>query len=176
MRFFALLASLFLVGLPPSAGIAGSSGLQLAGSANLGDWQTYTNARFGTGIDYPAGHFLSGTPPTNGDGLEFTGADGISGFVIFGRYNVDELPMSGLMSEDMSADQYDEITYRKWDKGWYALSGYSGDNLFYRKVILRPVDQTVHTFEITYPKSQKDMYEAVVSRMAQSFASGPASP
>ena len=103
MRFFALLASLFLVGLPPSAGIAGSSGLQLAGSANLGDWQTYTNARFGTGIDYPAGHFLSGTPPTNGDGLEFTGADGISGFVIFGRYNVDELPMSGLMSEDMSA-------------------------------------------------------------------------
>ncbi len=149
--------------------------LLAVGSANLSDWQTYSNARFGTSIDFPAGHFAPGPAPENGDGLRFSGSDGVSGFIIFGRYNVMKLPMSGLIAEDMASEHYDEITYQKWDKGWYVLSGFSGDNIFYRKVILRPVDETIHTFEITYPKAQKEMYDAVVSRMSQSFLSGPAS-
>ena len=53
------------------------------------------------------------------------------------------------------------------------LSGYAGDDIFYRKVILRPQDATVHVFEITYPKSQKTALDGTVARMAKSFRSGP---
>lgn len=171
MRILATFLTLTLCGASP-VWAQDQSLLHLTGSASFGEWTSHANARYGTVIDYPADHFQPNPPPENGDGRSFSGADGVSSFVAYAHYNVLELPLGGLMAEDVANDLYDEITYRKWDKGWYVLSGYSGANIFYRKVILRPQDASVHVFEITYPKTMKAVYDAAVTRMAASFRSG----
>jgi hypothetical protein len=69
-------------------------------------WHTYRNDRFGTTIDYPA-FFKPGTPPENGDGLEFKSADGAV-FLAFGSYNVDHLDLA-----DLKANVVNRLERRK---------------------------------------------------------------
>ena len=88
----------------------------LAQAGESGDWGAYANARYGTSIDYPADLFTAQPAPENGDGRSFAGPQGKVSFMVYGSYNVMELPLGGLMTEDMSNPQYDEITYRKWTR------------------------------------------------------------
>lgn len=71
----------------------------LDGPGVASDWQTYTNARFGTTVDYPADRFRPLPPPQNGDGQAFESTDGSATFRVWGSHNVlDDTPGSRMGS------------------------------------------------------------------------------
>src|SRR5437588_5064694 len=52
------------------------------------DYRTYTNARFGYSISYPASVLVPQGESDNGDGQIFRSRDGHAEMRVFGRYNV----------------------------------------------------------------------------------------
>jgi hypothetical protein len=67
-------------------------------SANAGDWQTYTNTRFGTTTEIPAHGFTAEPASQNGDGQSWTSEDGRGQILVFGKRNerpVHFRPVSG---------------------------------------------------------------------------------
>ncbi|MDF0599360.1 hypothetical protein P1J78_01315 [Psychromarinibacter sp. C21-152] len=73
------------------------------------DWQTYTNARFGTTIDYPAARFDPMPPPQNGDGRSFEARDGGGSFAVWGSYNALEDTPAGRMGSYLAEGGFQEI-------------------------------------------------------------------
>ena len=65
--------------------VALAIGLAIAAPASAGEWRTYTNERFGTTADVPAG-WRENPPPANGDGLSFTSPDGAATVAVYGGF------------------------------------------------------------------------------------------
>lgn len=138
-----------------------------------GGWTTYVNARYGTTISYPTTLFRPLDPPANNDGRSFDGVDGSARFFVFAQYDALDLGLAGMMEQDRSDGGYDKVTYARRGSGWYVLSGYTGGNIFYRKVFLARRGDVVRVFQISYPPSMKRQFDAIVTEMARSF--GPPS-
>jgi hypothetical protein len=141
-----------------------------------GRWTVYGNDRFGTTIEYPAGLFRMLPPPENDDGRSFKARQGGASFIVFGSHNVFEKSLAELRDEDVAGGGYDAVTYRRSGHDWYVLSGYRGGEIFYRKVMLSGDGAVIHTFEMTYPKQSKSLFDPVTARMAKSMATGEAVP
>lgn len=137
-------------------------------------WNSYANARFGTAIEYPANLFRMLPPPENDDGRKFVARHGEAEFAVFGSHNIFEKTIAELMDDDVAAATDDRVTYRRKGEDWYVLSGYRGDRVFYRKVILSEGGGVIHTFEITYPKAAKAIFDAITARMAKSLQASSA--
>lgn len=133
-----------------------------------GGYALYQNGRYGTFIAYPASYFAVKPAPDSGDGRTFVSADGTSRFLVFAQYNALGLSQAAMMQDDIAMGGYDDVTYQKQGKGWYVLSGFVANDIFYRKVILDP-SGLVQVFEISYPASLKQSFDPVVTYMAQSF-------
>nr|WP_295466558.1 SH3 domain-containing protein [Mesorhizobium sp.] len=136
------------------------------------DWRTYSNARIGTTIEYPAAFFRMEPPPENDDGRSFATRDGRTRFTVSGSHNVFEKTIPELMADDIAAAEGDMITYRRSGDDWYVLSGYRDGDVFYRKILLSEDGATVHTFEIAYVKALKAEFEEITIRMAKSLSAG----
>ncbi len=134
------------------------------------DWLEYKNSRFGTSIAYPASLFVPQPPPVNNDGRSFSGVGGTWSFFLFGQYNALEMTLGELEADDIAGGGYDSVTYRRGGEDWYVLSGYRGGDVFYRKLLRRDDGETLHVFEISYPKQDKRTFDAIAARMAKSFA------
>ena len=140
------------------------------------DWRTYSNARFGTTIEYPAAYFRMEPPPENDDGRSFATRDGRTRFTVSGSHNVFEKTIPELMADDIAAAEGDTITYRRSGDDWYVLSGYRDGDVFYRKILLSKDGATVHMFEIAYVKALKREFDEIAVRMAKSLSAGGGSP
>ncbi len=153
------------------------SSVELIGSAadapvaapKPGGWSIYQNPRFGTRIDYPSGRFHALPAPENGDGQTFETADGRMRFLVFGQNQIDGLDARAMMARDRDWGSYDQVTYQTSGSGWYVMTGYVGNKIFYRKVVIDSSAGVVHVFEITYPKAARASLDAVVTRMSKSF-------
>ena len=132
------------------------------------DWQTYTNDRHGTRIDYPADVFVPQPPPDNNDGRQFASGDGQSSFYVYAQYNALGQSLKALYDTDRTPTIGEQVTYSKLGGSWFVVSGLRADTIFYRKTILTS-DDLIRAFEITYPPALKPMFDAIVPRMAESF-------
>lgn len=139
-----------------------------------GGYVLYRNARYGTVISYPGDLFSPLPPPGNGDGRTFETADGAARFYVFAQFNALGQGQKEMLEQDKAADWRDDVTYERSGAGWYVISGHSGDDIFYRKVIVEPSD-LVRIFEITYPSAMRAQMDAAVTRMSRSFGAA-ASP
>jgi hypothetical protein len=134
-------------------------------------WATYANPRFGTSADYPADLFTErDPPPENGDGVRMHTGDGRATLAIYGFYN----------SENDTPESYFEtivdkagVTYKRFTKTYYVISGTRGADIFYRRCNFRKGDMaTVDCFELTYPARDKAAWDTIVARIGQSLRSG----
>ncbi len=140
-------------------------------TADANGYTLYQNARYGTRISFPASYFRPDPPPGNGDGRQFTSANGAARFMVFAQYNALGLTLAQMMRDEMAARP--SVSYHASGRGWYVLSGVEGAAIFYRKVTLDP-SGLVQVFEIAYPATLKTQFDPVVSWMAQSFGPAPA--
>lgn len=134
-----------------------------------GGYALYLNARYGTFISYPATYFQPAPAPTSGDGRSFTSVDGQVGFMVFAQYEALGLSPAQQMVEDIAT--HGGASYKASGRGWYVISGLSGTDIYYRRVI-QDDHGLIRVFEITYPQSRKAEFDAVVAYMAASFGPG----
>ncbi len=134
-------------------------------------WTQYANPRFGTHADYPSARFKPLPPPDNGDGQSFKASDGAN-LLIFGHYNIDESTPASYETFLRSDDDrnYAHVTYRASGKGWLALSGLRGGDVFYEKYVF--AGDVIHAVVMTYPQARKAEYDAIAGRIAKSLGAG----
>ncbi|MGG3801641.1 hypothetical protein [Metabacillus fastidiosus] len=131
-------------------------------------YQTYTNGRFGFSVQHPS-NFMIDPPPTNGDGavihneeLEIT-AFGSHTNVISQNETIDTYYKEDLQTIDT------EIAYKKLTDKWYVLSYIENGTIIYKKFFFG--DEVSNTLILTYPESQKEKYDPVVTHIAKTFGS-----
>jgi hypothetical protein len=68
--------------------------------------------------------------------------------------------------DDIAYRDGEKITYQKRGRDWIAVSGYWGDQIFYRKSNLACGGTRWHHIEFGYPRADKRKMDATVTRMA----------
>jgi hypothetical protein len=145
------------------------------------EYRTYTNARFGTTVQYPANLLTPRPESQNGDGRRFVSKDELVELSIYASYNIAKRTAKSEMERAVADWKSDggRLTYYKWEAGWYSVSGYIGDDIFYEKAILR--GGVFHTLIWQYPKAFKARLDGPVTRTVRTFAAAkgletPSSP
>ncbi|MBJ6610285.1 MAG: hypothetical protein JG718_08000 [Candidatus Thiothrix moscowensis] len=140
--------------------------LLLSLPVSAADYDTYCNERFGFCVDYPTSFGMK-PPPENGDGREFYDHNGFQ-MTASGINNVLDATVASEMKS--RAQDFDRVTYRKQAKGWYALSGYKGEDILYVKSFVG--QYSISTLYLQYPTALKSDYDATVNHMVKSFIPG----
>lgn len=144
----------------------------IAGATADERWTTYVNDRYGTTIAYPADVFVMQPPPANDDGRTLVSFNGAK-ILVFGGYNVDAETLASKRASLKGLD-YALTGYNATGKNWFVVSGMrmagGVQSVFYEKYIVSP--ETIHSLIVTYPAALKNRYDAIVDKVAASFA-GP---
>lgn len=153
------------------APIAALLGLAVAtGPAAALDWQDYGNARFGYRICYPADLMTAQPEADNGDGRVFSAGSGAS-LRVWGSYNAAEEDIAAIVAGVAGPGK---VSYRSATKDWVVVSGRSGAEIFYAKVLLekdaKGAVETIRAFRLTYPAGEAKTYDAVAARLAKCFS------
>jgi len=138
-------------------------------------WERYENARFGFRIELPLGQFAPETPSDNGDGISLSEVGGQGQIDVFGSYNVDDSDLGALAALLENSERVREVTYRARGRSWLVLSGYyadqgAGDIIFYAKFMFNADRSAVSALEVSYPRAEKDRYDAIVTRLEKSLS------
>jgi len=124
--------------------------------------KTYCNARFGYCIEYLDALVPQEEAP-NGDGTVFKNKQGEKILTVFGRPKQDAnghpISLEKQFSADISAlkNASYSISYQKIDNGFYVISGFSRNKIFYRKVIAKGNALCFAVLE--YPNGEKSIYD-----------------
>jgi hypothetical protein len=63
----------------------------------------------------------------------------------------------------------EEITYLRREPDWLAVSGFKGDRIFYRKVVLACGERTWRHVAFEYPAEAKRAFDRLVTRVARAL-------
>ena len=150
------------------AGLAGKAGAHTAEQdSGAVQWRVYSNARFGYDISYPA-FFVPQREADNGDGRRFTAEEYHAGMAAWGSvFLAGDLEAEYAEALKIYEEEGAEITYAPRKGNWFVLSGFLNDEIFYRKTVVR--DTRSASFEIRYPVSSRDVFDALVARIAGEF-------
>jgi hypothetical protein len=149
--------------------------------ALAGDWETYSNWRFGIMIDVPPG-MVAQPEPANNDGRTWYSADGQASLLAWGNHLV-----TGTFGEDsrdrIAADKdagwtISYETHEKPDRpsggAWHVYSGEMKGRILYAKSIAScGASQAIH-FRLEYPAAQQAIYGPIIKRLVKTFRAGPA--
>ncbi|MEH6943134.1 hypothetical protein [Bacillus sp. JJ722] len=132
-------------------------------------YNTYTNERFGFTVKYP-NFFTPGKAPANNDGREFS--NGECSILAYGS-NINIIEENETIQTYYNRALLDisgTISYQKVSDNWYVVSYLSNGNITYQKGII--TDESINTLIITYPSSEKEKYDTIVSEVAKTFQTG----
>jgi hypothetical protein len=127
-------------------------------------YRTYSNARYGFSISYPADLLVPQGESDNGDGQKFVSRDGSASLTAFGSNRLDR----SLQEEFRSAQENRNVTYKVLRRDMFVVSGTENGKIFYQKTLLR--GDVFKTFIIEYDESERGVYDTVTTRVARSFA------
>jgi hypothetical protein len=126
-------------------------------------YNSYSNARFGYTISYPAQLEPQGEAD-NGDGQVFRNED--AELRVWGSNNA----LGRTLKQEYNAQlkEYGRgVTYKTLLKNGFVISGKKGGKIFYQKTIFR--DDQFLTFTFYYKESKRKTYDPVTARIAKSF-------
>jgi hypothetical protein len=132
-------------------------------------YQKYCNARFRYCLDYPR-QLIPQPEAQNGDGRDFTSADGKVNLKVWGALDLVEGQDRNdvLNSSIQAASEGKKITYRRLLPTVYFLSGYNAEGkIFYRKTLWK--NGELVSMELTYSPNLKKQYDSIVPLIVKSF-------
>ncbi len=135
-------------------------------SAQTPNYKTYTNARFGYSISYPANLLKPQGEAENGDGQAFRAGDGRAEMRVWGQHNINNDSLRTVYDQAVS-EWGAGVSYKVMKQDWFVVSALVNGKIHYRKTMLRR--GVLKTFEIEYDESQKATYDPVTARVAKSF-------
>jgi len=146
--------------------------ISVAATASLADTITYTNARFGTQISFPAGLFTQTAElPVNGDGALFTHPDGGSLAVYAFNNALDLNPREMAANMRSRIGENFSITYERIAENWLVQSGFEEGLIYYQRVEFG-ADNVVHGFLMKWPEALRTKYDDRISGIGKSLT-GP---
>jgi hypothetical protein len=134
------------------------------------EWTHYRDPQFGYALELPLGLFEPVDSPADGR-IVYRTPDGGGELNIFGASNSQGLSPRGLREVLATADPVDVITYERAGRSWFVLSGYytseqaRDETVFYAKVMLNADRTAFAGFEISYPRSEKALYDPIVEKL-----------
>lgn len=144
-------------------------------TATVSDYETYGNGRFGFSIDFPRKLLVPQRAADNGDGQTFISHDGKTRMSVWGSNNSadpsepPDTPKT-VYAKALKAIKKDgkrQLTLKLQKDNWFVLSGFEGENIFYRKVYF--IENQFINFEIVYPSVQREQWDAEAARLGKSF-------
>ena len=139
-------------------------------------WTEHQNERFGFAFEYPAGIFRFERAAKRGDGEMFVAPSFNARLVVGAVSNTEgHTPASYLAFTERKTYRNDRITYRKRGQGWFVLSGYKGEKIFYEKVIFSCGGRLINGFALSYPARHNRAISPVIERIEDTFRPGPSS-
>ena len=60
----------------------------------------------------------------------------------------------------------EQVTYQSRGQSWWVLSGFQGDDIFYRRAGYACGRRRIHVIELIYPREQKLKYDSLVTSMS----------
>jgi hypothetical protein len=61
------------------------------------------------------------------------------------------------------------VSYKVFKPNWYVVSGFKDGEYYYSKAILKP-NGDLYTLRITYPPTQKALFDLLLGRISRSFS------
>jgi hypothetical protein len=150
-------------------------GVVLPVAATAGDlkYKRYINARFAYGISYPEKILIPQGEADNGDGQEFISKDQAAKMVVYGSNNAVDDTLGGLFKEDIQSHTKESpdrvVTYKLLKKDWYVISGTEKGRVFYKKTFYSLQDNQFIVFLLSYPESQRTLYDPITAEIGKSM-------
>ena len=134
-------------------GAALATAVALDGAFVGAEAATYSNARYGYEVTYPADLLVAEPVAGDGDGRRFHSRDGRASFLLFGQYNVlDDTPASIAKTAEKDCHGAAPV-YLMVKPALVALSCRTGATIVYWKTIIRAEGET--SFSATYPAAEQ---------------------
>lgn len=134
------------------------------------NYRTYRNARFDYSISYPRDLLVPQGEAVNGDGQRFLSRDGRAEMAVYGSNNsLDQTLQQVYAQETARSSEHPDrtVTYQVIKRDWFVVSGTENGRIFYQKTLLR--NGVFKTFRIEYDDAQKQVFNPVTTRIANSF-------
>lgn len=140
-------------------------------------FEQYSNHVFGYSVNYPVEHFRVESASEDGSGLILNSSDGLTSLSLYGSESVlyDDALHIG---KDIELDAYYDSklaelpspTYYviRPELGWFVISGYDGDYIYYEKHISSSVCPHAG-FTLRWPIDQRSVYDPLVTEISHSF-------
>lgn len=132
-------------------------------------YNSYINTRFGYQIKYP-NNFTKGQEPTDGDGLIFTSNDKMAWIDVSGINNVSHETVKSAYNLELADHSRDIVKYSECGDNWFVVSWLSNGMIHYKKEYIGNGGEAVFAF--SYPESQADYYNSIVTYVNNSFSPG----
>jgi hypothetical protein len=126
----------------------------------------YCNARFKFCIEYPS-HLIMQTAPDNDDGRTFKSRDGLVKMLVYGSNNSLMEKLETRFNAESTSSETRKVTYKLFKPDFFVISGIENKSVFYQKVLFK--NDEYKTFLITYPITQKKIYDSITVKIAASF-------
>jgi hypothetical protein len=144
-----------------------SFGSAISAAQELG-WDGYYDSAYGCRLDYPRALF-SAQSSEPGQPKRFSASQDDIYFRILGVENNSSWTPEDIKEKYLNANMPGDVTYQRTKDGFLVLSGYRDGNIFYTKVALSDDRRIACILDITYPRSLKQQFDGVVTRMSRSF-------
>ena len=137
------------------------------------EYSTYDNDRFHFSIEYPSDLLKMQAAPANNDGRTIRSKDRMVEMWAWGQFNALDLSLTDAYKQAVSNRR--GVTYKMLGDRSFVISGESTDKIFYRKTQMRGSGDTAvfYTFTMEYPKSQKEKFDPIITRILRSFKFDP---
>jgi hypothetical protein len=132
------------------------------------DWGAYRDEKHGCQLDYPQALFAP-DPDEPGEPQRFSGNDESIYFRVMGAENASKWTPEDIKDKYLRANMPGDVTYQRTKDEFLVLSGYRDDAIFYTKVAVSDDRRTACILDITYPRSAKEDFDGIVTRMSRSF-------
>jgi hypothetical protein len=132
------------------------------------DWEVYLDEEHGCRLDYPTALF-DPDPEEPGEPQRFSGNDDSVYFRVMGAENMSKWTPRDIKDKYLRADMPGDITYERTKDEFLVLSGYRDGGIFYTKVVVSDDQRIACILDITYPRSLKQQFDGIVTRMSHSF-------
>lgn len=128
-------------------------------------YKQYCDQKYGFCVDFPSSLSMS-SPVDYDDGRTFLNQNSTFNMSVYGSDNTLGKTVEERKIQDYEND-FDEITYRKNGKDWFALSGYKNNKILYYKVWIN--SECSNTLRFIYDKNKE--YDVMVGIIVKSFKS-----
>ena len=135
-------------------------------------WSVYRNDRYGFRLEYPSSLFLPESPPTNNNGRSFRTSDGRARLIAYASMNHEGKSLDEIRSEYLESAGNLVVTYNRIVGRGIVISGESGNDIVYTRIILSAGADVINVVEITYPTEWKELFDPIVTRISRSFRAG----